>query len=70
MTTDEAIAVVIDRNGRPHEDDWEVVEAAEVLSERVKQLEAAVSNVLRDHAHLADGEQCTLSALKVVMSSR
>lgn len=70
MTVDDAIALVKERNGRPCEDDWEVVEAAEVLSNRVQKLEAAIETTLRDHLHLADGEDCTLQKLKAVMSSR
>lgn len=70
MTLDESIALVVSRNGRPHEDDWDLLEAAEALARRVQSLETAITTTLNDHAHLADGEHCTLRLLKVVMSSR
>lgn len=45
-------------------------EAAERLDDqdsRIKQLESAISEVLNDNAHLADGDVCTLIKLKRVI---
>ena len=38
MNVDEAIDVIISRRGRPYEDDWEAIEAAEVLAAEVVRL--------------------------------
>ena len=32
MTTEEAIVIAIERNGRPQETDWDLAEAAQVLT--------------------------------------
>jgi hypothetical protein len=42
MKADEAILLVARRLGRPQEDDWELVEAAEVLAREVDDLRGQI----------------------------
>ena len=42
MSADDAIMLAANRNGRPLEDDWELVEAAEVLAREVSDLRSQI----------------------------
>lgn len=59
--------------GPPDEDDnmagigYGSVDVAEILSSEVVNLREAISNVLDDNRHLADGETCTLLGLKIAL---
>lgn len=43
------------------------VDIAEILSAEVERLRAAICQTLDTNSHLADGEACTLRALKVAL---
>lgn len=43
------------------------VDVAEILSAEVERLRAAICQTLDENCHLADGEVCTLLALKVAL---
>ena len=43
------------------------VDIAEILSAEVERLRAAICQTLDENSHLADGEYCTLIALKVAL---
>ena len=59
--------------GRADEDDdmsgsgYGSVDIAEILSAEVERLRAAICKTLDANSHLADGEICTLLALKVAL---
>ena len=40
MTLTDAIKLIIERNGGPHEDDWDLCEAATVLAMHISQTDA------------------------------
>ena len=47
--------------------DYGSVEIAEILSAEVERLRAAIAKTLDANGHLADGEVCTLFALKLAL---
>lgn len=47
--------------------DYGSVDIAEILSAEVEKLRAAICQTLDANSHLADGEVCTLLALKVAL---
>jgi len=69
-TLESAIKTIEDRDGRPHEFDWDLADAALVVVKRLKEVESAISETLNNNLHLADGDVCTLSIIKKVMESR
>ena len=62
MTTEEAILIAIERNGRPREDDWELAEAAKVLTSAVAQINERLGEAMRlleeVETHLIETEEC------------
>ena len=47
MTTEEAIVIAIERNGRPHEDDWELAQAAKVLTVALAETQERLGRVTK-----------------------
>ena len=45
MSVDDAIDAVVSRDGRPHEWDWDAVEAAEVLASEVIKLRRRINTI-------------------------
>ena len=79
MSTDDAIMLTGRRQGRPEEDDWDLVEAAEVLSrevldlrrqvDRVTELEIFLTSIEANLRHLARSHRGT-SLTRMAMEIR